>query len=336
MKSLVLDFAGEINATSLSLNHMMTRFRNFALFFVGTLAWSVGHAADSCPTSYRYGDGLGAYEIIFAPLAQKTHSRAILEEIHQRLKACTDPNNGPYMEYVRWDSRLGEPSSSGPMEDTMICYSREDQNQSPEDYQIEAMLARFKAYECSRNAGWPMATDSQEVIAARDGTATSKTARPTASSGKHAAETSPSVLQRSAEARVLAQQYAAEFERMAAASDVAQAEGADNGRKRLVLKQHPQCLRAVDIRLDSTVKTMYWYSIENICSETLVAHWCTGSQCKQPTYAATLPGGAKQQSWMDTRSKGSVKFRGTACQETYQGQRVYYDKAQNQCWLWSQ
>lgn len=137
-----------------------------------------------------------------------------------------------------------------------------------------------------------------------------------------------------AEAQALARQYAADFDRTVAASDAERAKAVNNGRKRLVLKQHPKCLRAVDIRRDSDVKTLFYYSIENICGETLVALWCEGSKCKPTSKAATITGGAKEGSWLDTRWSGDVKFNGTACLETYQGRTVYYDKKRNQCWLW--
>lgn len=107
------------------------------------------------------------------------------------------------------------------------------------------------------------------------------------------------------------------------------------GKKRVVLPQYPKCLKAVDIKEDSTVKNMYWYSIQNTCDKKLRVLWCEGAGCKPTTKAWDIPAGEKERSWMTSRSGvRGVAFHGTACQLSYQGREVYYDKKKAQCWAW--
>jgi hypothetical protein len=102
---------------------------------------------------------------------------------------------------------------------------------------------------------------------------------------------------------------------------------------KIILRQYSECLRAVDIKQDSDVKTMYWYAIQNTCNQPLIVYWCDGQGCSPVSKAATIPAGAKERSWLDTRHSGSVGFKGTACAQTHKGKRVYYNKKENQCWL---
>ncbi|AVF40939.1 hypothetical protein AL486_15385 [Pandoraea apista] len=109
-----------------------------------------------------------------------------------------------------------------------------------------------------------------------------------------------------------------------------------NGRKRLVLKQNPGCLKVVDIKRDSTVKNMYWYAIANTCGEVVQAHWCEGKGCHPTDRAAEIGAGDKEESWMQAQTPSDVRFRGTACATAYRGHSVQYDKTRNECWVWAE
>lgn len=137
-----------------------------------------------------------------------------------------------------------------------------------------------------------------------------------------------------ASANAVTRQQQSQFTKMISASKAEDSSASNKGRKKIILKQYPECLQAVDIKQDSTVKTMYWYAMQNICSEPLQIHWCEGQGCKPTTKAADLPAGGKERSWLDTKRSGSVSFHGSACATGYQGKKVYYDNKKNQCWLW--
>lgn len=109
-----------------------------------------------------------------------------------------------------------------------------------------------------------------------------------------------------------------------------------SGKKRLVLKQYPNCLRVNDVRLDHDVKDMYWYNIVNTCGQSVQAHWCEGKGCKPTDRAADIGAGEKEESWMLAHSRSEVRFRGTACATEYQGHDVQYDKNRNECWVWAE
>lgn len=112
--------------------------------------------------------------------------------------------------------------------------------------------------------------------------------------------------------------------------------GNGGGKRRLVLKQYPNCLKVVDVRLDHDVKDMYWYNIANTCGESVQAHWCEGKGCKPTDRAADIRAGGTEESWMAARTRADVRFRGTACALQYQGHDVQYDKTRNECWVWSE
>ncbi len=114
------------------------------------------------------------------------------------------------------------------------------------------------------------------------------------------------------------------------------ARNSGSGRKRLVLKQYPNCLKVVDVKPDSSVKNMYWYDIANTCGEPVQAHWCEGKGCKPTDRAADISAGGKEESWMQAQTPSDVRFRGTACATEYRGQSVLYDKARNECWVWAE
>ncbi|HUH87143.1 MAG TPA: hypothetical protein VL003_03730 [Pusillimonas sp.] len=135
------------------------------------------------------------------------------------------------------------------------------------------------------------------------------------------------------EAGDLAQMHQEAFEKEDLWSFAAQTYPSHKNRKKLILPQHSECLRAVDIKQDSTVKTMHWYAIQNTCNLPLTVFWCDGQGCRPLSKAADIPAGGKERSWMDTRRNGALGFKGTACAQNYQGKRVYYDKKENQCWL---
>ena len=109
-----------------------------------------------------------------------------------------------------------------------------------------------------------------------------------------------------------------------------------SGKKRLVLKQYPNCLRVNDVRVDQDVKDMYWYNIVNTCGQSVQAHWCEGKGCKPTDRAADIGAGEKEESWMVAHSRSEVRFRGTACAIEYRGHDVQYDKNRNECWVWAE
>jgi len=123
------------------------------------------------------------------------------------------------------------------------------------------------------------------------------------------------------------------FDDITAKSTAALDSNAGAGKKRLVLKQYPSCLKIVDVKLDDTVKNMYWYGIANTCGESVQAHWCEGKGCKPTDRAADIAAGSKEESWMRAQSPSDVRFRGTACATEYKGHGVLYDKARNECWV---
>lgn len=123
------------------------------------------------------------------------------------------------------------------------------------------------------------------------------------------------------------------FVEITAKSTAAHDDVAGSGKKRLVLKQSPNCLKIVDIKLDDTVKNMYWYGIANTCGETVQAHWCEGKGCNPTDRAADIAAGSKEESWMRAQSPGDVHFRGTACPTEYKGHNVLYDNRRNECWV---
>jgi hypothetical protein len=143
-------------------------------------------------------------------------------------------------------------------------------------------------------------------------------------------EESPS----NASAEALVKQHQSQFNRIATESRMEEGSSNNKGRKKILLQQYPQCLRAVDIKQDSTVKTMHWYAIKNTCNATMMAYWCEGTGCKPTSKAAEIPAGGKEKSWLDTKYSGNVGFQGTACVKTHQGKPVYYNKNKGECWLW--
>lgn len=105
-------------------------------------------------------------------------------------------------------------------------------------------------------------------------------------------------------------------------------------RSKEIVPRLENCLRAVDIRADSTVRGMYWYSIENICAQPVRAFWCEGPGCKKVNLAADIEANGKRQSWMPrAKSASGVKFHGLACPLQSNGRTVYFDNARNQCYV---
>lgn len=135
------------------------------------------------------------------------------------------------------------------------------------------------------------------------------------------------------EAGSLAQVHQEAFEKEDLWSFAAQTYPSHEHRKKLILPQYSECLRAVDIKQDDTVKTMYWYAIQNTCNLPLNVFWCDGQGCSPLSKAAGIPAGGKERSWMNTKRAGALGFKGTACEQSHQGKRVYYNKKENQCWL---
>lgn len=108
-------------------------------------------------------------------------------------------------------------------------------------------------------------------------------------------------------------------------------------RKKIYPAQRPQCLRVVDVKQAQGNKRLYFYAIQNICSEPLHAHWCAGerSECRRPKQAWLIQPGDKEGSWMlSQQGPQGVQFYGTACVDTFKGQQVYYDKKSGKCWAW--
>lgn len=288
-----------------------------------------------CPTSFTYTriDAIGQLEteqLVFGPLVNKIHSRAVLEEIYQELKQCVDPGNGPALNFVSEGNRRFHESTSY-MRSMMMCYQQPDPRQLslPKDYRFEATLARMKAYECARAAGWPTATDSLSRTAKGKG-ASAATSRQTGTSSDE--KVSPFAEQ----ARTNDKEQHEAYARLVGISSDYESQLDSFGKHRIPVKQDPSCLLAVNIRQDSTVKKMFWYSIHNRCDYPVRAVWCDGPGCKPISKAWVLKPEESVQSWMHSeRGVAGVKFSGTSCPWMVGDKPVLYDKKANQCWIWS-
>ncbi|MFC4277595.1 hypothetical protein [Achromobacter aloeverae] len=139
----------------------------------------------------------------------------------------------------------------------------------------------------------------------------------------------------------LSGKYGPRSDTLRAANDAASQQGS-GGRKRVVLKNlGKQCIKPTDIRMDRDVKGMYWYKMQNTCSQALLVSWCDfngGKPCVDGTNSAwNIRGGESYEAWADVDPKdGRFHLRWSACEPTANGREVYYDKRKDQCWTWSE
>jgi hypothetical protein len=284
----------------------------------------------TCPTSFSYTAHGQTEQLVFGPLAQKAHTRAVLEEIYQQLKECVDPKNGPVLMLV--SERLGRfLENTSYMKGMMMCFKERDPyvEPFPQDFRFEATVARMKAYACARAAGWPTATDSPPSPGKEKATSTPSSLQTgTPSTGK-----TPPALER---ARANDEEQHEAYARLVGISSQYERDLGSFNKRRVPVKQDASCLLAVNIRQDSTVKKMFWYSIHNRCNYPVRAVWCDGPGCKPVSKAWVLKPEESVQSWMHSeRGLSGVKFSGTSCPWMVGDKPVLYDQKVNQCWTWS-
>ncbi len=187
----------------------------------------------------------------------------------------------------------------------------------------------LRAFECHQRAGWPSAIDYSPPLAGSQ----SKTAllQPQSPPKNAARENSSSDMTKLTDT----QEKMGNEEREAiaiAAQDVRR-----SSKKILLPDLGSKCLRTVDIREDSDVRGMYWFALENICSEPVKAHWCDIKVCKGTNMAATIAPGGKEKSWTSIYKSGRHpnQLKGVACQVEYKNAPVYKDPQTNKCYSWS-
>lgn len=320
--------------------------RKLATLVIGIAVSSFAYAAKECPISWTgeigYGAGvrLGVDTIVFTPLRDKILTTQELEtfykDVNQGLidaKSTGYFASGQYFTKTDDGRRRGELYASGRPAAEGNANRSLSGSQPPQgisinsttdrdQWVIQLAQGRLAAYECHRNQGWPSATDyvaPSKASAAKD------------SSGQSAERS------RNEAKRLDDKQEANLSAILEQGEEVMKSEAnRSNGpRNQVFLPQKSQCLRVIDVAQDKTVKSMYWYAIQNTCKEPLQAYWCAGekSDCKQPKQAAVIKPGGKERSWMDSSTgKQGVQFYGTACSAKFKGRQVYYDKQRAECW----
>lgn len=111
-------------------------------------------------------------------------------------------------------------------------------------------------------------------------------------------------------------------------------------RKKLVLNNYgKQCIQPTDIRMDKDVPGMYWYKMQNNCTQDLLVTWCDyagGKPCTGKANSAwKIDAGESYEAWSGVDPKsGSYHLRWWACQKNYQDQDVNFDDKTGECWAW--
>lgn len=112
------------------------------------------------------------------------------------------------------------------------------------------------------------------------------------------------------------------------------AEGVAKSNDKIYLPDFGQkCLRTVDIKQDRTMHGVYWYALENICNQPVMAHWCDRKDCSKTNKAWEIPPGGKEKSWTDVirNERHPRHLKGFACQLKYKNASVYKDPKANRC-----
>ena len=186
-----------------------------------------------------------------------------------------------------------------------------------------------RAFECHKREGWPSAIDYVAAPTDSQPRSSGTAAIPT-TSRKLARENNSSDMTKMTDN----QERMSSGEREAAAGA---AQGASKKSRKIFLPDlGAQCLRTVDVREDRDVRGMYWFALENICSEPVKAHWCDLKVCKGTNMSATIDAGGKEQSWTSIYKFGRHpnELKGVACQLEYNSTPVYKDPYTNKCYAW--
>lgn len=315
--------------------------------------FSTNALANTCETSFHLReDYQGSNGIVpkvtkytINSLATKMYSKAKLEELLSYFRSGV--YNSQKMDEVALVASPGDPALVIP----------------------QSSLSLPKFFECHQKAGWPSATDFTPVA----GSGASESNKSNASIGvtvqtrqstskeerlKDCRNTADernlkgnermnfmrncfdgsssdnSEIANSARELIATQQRMSDNDRNQLASSV---KNAPPGAKKIYLPDlGGKCLRTVDIREDGDVRGMYWYALENICSEPVKAHWCDRKVCKGTHLSWVISPGGKEQSWTSVRNDGRHPrdLKGFACQIEYRGAQVYKDPKTNKCYTW--